>query len=367
MNSRERFRKQMRFERVDRPVRWETLGFWGNTKTRWQKEGLPEDVEPGDYFGVEPRCLLEVNSGFVSLPFDPPFDHEELVRTASHVTYKGRDGIVRRERADCPELSMPQWIRFPVETRADFEKLRDERLNADTPSRYPDWQKINEKYSDYPYPVGLAICGAYGSPRNFFGEENLAYVYFDDPELVHEIMRWWVDFYKNLVSRVTRHFTGVDYIFLWEDMAFKNGPLISPAFAKRFMVPYYEDLFAHIRSCGIRFIHLDTDGNAESLLPLFVDAGVDVFFPMEIAAGMDPLKIRKQFGHRLGLIGGIDKRAVAEGGEIMRKEVMRKVPDLLQDGGYIPGEDHLTPPDTSFENFRAFIELVRELGDKYGG
>ena len=89
--------------------------------------------------------------------------------------------------------------------------------------------------------------------------------------------------------------------------------------------------------------------------------------PFEIAAGMEPLPIRKRYGHRLAMIGGIDKRAVAEGGDAMRSEVMRKVPPLLQDGGYVPCIDHATPPDTSFANHRAYVELVRELGEKYGG
>jgi len=367
MNSRERFARQMRFQRADRPVRWETWGFWERTVARWRKEGLPEDVHPQEYFGLDPRVYLEVNSGFTTLPYDPPFEYEELERTEKHVVFRSREGIVQRQRADHPELSMPQWIKFPAETRADFEKIRDERLDPDTPSRYPDWAAMHRKYDNREYPLGLSICGAYGTPRNFFGEEKLAYVYFDDPDLIHDIMRWWVRFYTRLVTNVTQHFSGIDYIFLWEDMAYKTGPLISPAFAKRFMVPYYEELFAHIRSCGIDIIQLDTDGNAEVLLDLFVDAGVNALIPLEIAAGMEPLTIRRRYGHRLALMGGIDKRAVAEGGEAMRKEVMRKVPDLLKDGGYVPGEDHSTPPDTPFENFRAFVELVRELGDKYGG
>ena len=366
MTARERFRRQMRFERVDHSVRWESWGFWGQTIARWRKEGLPEGASPEEYFGLDPRVYLEVASGMTALPYDPAFEQVVIERTEKHVVYRNAQGILMRERADHAGLSMPQWLDFPVKTRADWEKMRDERLDPDTPTRYPDWAAIHRKWDERACPLGLSIVGAYGTPRNLFGEERLALVYYDDPDFVHEIMKWWVWFYKRLISNVTANLPGIDYVFLWEDMAYKTGPLISPAFVKRFMIPYYEELIDHIYACDIPTVLLDTDGNAEALLDLFLEAGIRALIPLEVAADMEPTKIRKRYGRRLALAGGIDKRAVAEGGEAMRREVMRKVPDLLKDGGYIPAEDHSTPPDTPFENFRAFVELLRELGDKYG-
>ena len=301
------------------------------------------------------------------MPYEPHFEREELERTDRTVTYRTEHGIVMRQRVDKAELSMPQWLRFPVEKRADFEKLRDERLDPETPSRYPDWAEAREKYRDHANPLGMTICGAYGTPRNFFGEEKLAYVYYDAPELIHEIMRWWLHFYSRAISIVTENFHELDYVLFWEDMAHKTGPLISPEFVRVFMMPYYEELIDHIRSCGIDLIWVDTDGNAEVLLDMFVNSGVNMMCPFEIAAGFEPLPVRKKFGERLALWGGIDKRAVAEGGQVMKDEVLRKVPALLETGGYIPAIDHATPPDTSLQRHREFVDFLRELGLKYGG
>jgi hypothetical protein len=354
----------MRFERVDRPVRWETLGFWGHTIDRWHKEGLPEGVTPEEYFGMDPRPGLPVNSGFVQLPFDPVFEHEELERNERHFVYRGPDGIIRRERTD--HSSMPQWLRFPVESRKDWEGMLW-RLDPDKSSRFGDWAEHRNTYYDRDYPLGLNICGAYGTQRNCFGEVKLAYVYYDDPDLVHEIMRWWLDFHMRIITTVTQNFEGLDYVQFWEDMAHKTGPLISPEFVRQYMMPYYEPLIDHIHSCGIEIVWVDTDGNADILLDQFIGAGVDAMWPFEIAAGWEPKDVRKRWGHKLALVGGIDKRAVTAGGDEMRHEVMRKVPALLEDGGYIPCVDHLTPPDTPFDNHREYVDLVRELGLKYGG
>ena len=367
MTARERFLRQMRFQRVDYPVRWETLGFWGETVTRWRQEGLPDDIGPEEYFGMDGRIYLPVNCGFTNLPYDPPFEHKELERTERSVVYQTEAGIVMRQRADKAELSMPQWLRFPVQTRKDWEDMRDNRLDPDTPSRYPDWNDLHAQFDDRVDPLGLTICGAYGTPRNLFGEERLAYVYYDDPDLIHDIMQWWLRFYSRVVSIVTEHFPEIDYIMLWEDMAHKTGPLISPEFVRQFMIPYYEPLIDHIKSCGIDIIWLDTDGNAEVLMDLFVNAGVNAMCPFEIAAGFEPLPVREKYGDRLAIIGGVDKRAVTEGGDVMRKEVMRKVPQLLEGGGCIPGIDHATPPDTPMDHHREFVDLIRELGMKYGG
>jgi len=355
----------MRFQRVDRPIRWETLGFWGETVERWCGEGLPREIDPHSFLGLEPIRFIEVSSGFVTPAYLPPFQRETVEETPQYVVFRGSDGIVRREFRAHGGRSMPQWLRFPVESRADWEAIRA-RLDPDAPGRYPDWDAVRLKYADRTYPLGMTVCGAYGSPRSFFGEQRLAYAYFDDPGLVSEMMEWWADFYVRLIVNVTSRFSGIDYLYLWEDMCFKTGPLISPAFVERFMMPGYERVIGQARSCGIDTFLLDTDGNAEALLDLFVAAGVNAFFPLEAAAGMDPISVRRRYGHRLAFWGGIDKRAVAAGREAMREEVMKKVPPLLKDGGFIPGLDHLVPPDTSYDDFRAFLDLVRELGEKYG-
>ena len=254
---------------------------------------------------------------------------------------------------------MPQFLKFPVSNRRDWENIKW-RLDPASPERYPDWKEVRNRYADRDFMLGLLICGAYGLPRNLFGEEHLAYMYYDDPGLIHDIAEHWVEFYKGICDRTLPNLD-IDCVYIWEDMAFKSGPLIGPNLFEEFMLPYYKEVIAHIRSYGIRHIMVDSDGNNWRLLDLFVEAGVNVFLPLEIAAAMEPVEIREKYGRKLVLWGGIDKRVLSKDKAAIEHELKRKVPQMIDSGGYIPGVDHTVPPDVPFENYKFYTELLREL------
>ena len=85
------------------------------------------------------------------------------------------------------------------------------------------------------------------------------------------------------------------------------------------------------------------------------------FWPLEVAAGMDPVALRKKYGKQILLIGGIDKRVLAQDKKAIEKEVMGKVPFLVSQGGYIPSLDHTVPPDVSFENYMYYLQLIKAV------
>ncbi|MDO8586880.1 MAG: uroporphyrinogen decarboxylase family protein [Armatimonadota bacterium] len=358
INSREKFLGTCRFENVP-PPRWDCLGFWGSTIERWLTEGLPADAPAHEYFGMDPRDTIPVVSGFCDTPFCPAFEPELISEDDTIRTWRDGQGIVRRERKDRPELSMPQFLEFPVKSREDWERMKP-RLDPDTPERYPNWDELKKRYDGREYVLQLNVCGAYGMPRNLFGEENLAYIYYDDPELLHDIQRTWLRLYKGIVSHTFPNIKP-DLVYLWEDMAFKTGPLISPRLFEEFMLPYYTELIELIRSFGVECVMVDSDGDNRPLLDLFIRSGVDTFMPLEIAAGMDPVPLREKYGRQLVLWGGIDKRALSKDLATVEREVMSKVPKLMETRGYIPSVDHSVPPDVPFENYALFTKLIREI------
>jgi uroporphyrinogen decarboxylase len=191
------------------------------------------------------------------------------------------------------------------------------------------------------------------------GVEQLLVTYYDDPELIRDMNAYltdfWIAIYDQIIAQVKP-----DAAVLWEDMCYKTGPLISPALFREFMLPYYKKLTGFFRDHGIDIVLLDTDGNLSQLIPLFIEGGITALYPFEVAAGMDVVEVRKTYP-RLGILGGIDKRKIAESRVAIDEELGARLPFMLQFPGYIPYVDHLVPPDVSWQNFTYYRQRVKEM------
>jgi len=361
MNSKEKFIGTCRFDKRVEPPYWDTIGFWDGTIERWHSEGLPRNNTPYEYFGMTKIEYLPVVSR-TDLPLLPLFEKKIINEGSETIIYLNGHGATLKEYKKSPERSMPQWLEFPVKKREDFENLKF-RLDPNSKERYPDWNEVMKIYSNRDSPLGLTICGAYGFQRELLGMENLAYKYYDEPDFIEEITKYWFDF-QNKICEVVLSNIDIDYIYIWEDMAYKNGPLISPAMFKKFIFNHYKNLIDNIKRLGCNNILVDSDGNNYSLMPLFIEAGVNGFMPIEVAAGMDPIELRHLYGSKVWLWGGIDKRILSKSKKDIEKEVLKKLPELLKFGGYIPAVDHTIPPDVPFNNYVFFIELLRKLTKK---
>jgi uroporphyrinogen-III decarboxylase len=142
-----------------------------------------------------------------------------------------------------------------------------------------------------------------------------------------------------------------------EDMSYNHGPMISEATFREFLLPYYKRIIPEIKKYGTK-VFVDTDGNVEMMLPWLMDAGVDGVLPLERQAGVDLPKYRKKYPNFL-FIGGFDKMCMLKGKEAIRQEVERLLP-VVRSGRYIMSMDHQTPPGTTLENYRYYIELMKQ-------
>jgi uroporphyrinogen decarboxylase len=167
------------------------------------------------------------------------------------------------------------------------------------------------------------------------------------------------DFLIATMGEILNH-TDVDVFGFWEDMAFKTGPLAGPALVRRFMLPRYRRVVEFLRGRGVKFISLDSDGRIDSLIPVWLDAGINVLYPFEVQCGMDVIETRRRYGHRLRMWGGIDKRSLAISREAIDEE-LRRVRPLVEEGGYVAALDHSIPPDVPYENYRYYMERLREI------
>jgi hypothetical protein len=162
------------------------------------------------------------------------------------------------------------------------------------------------------------------------------------------------------VTRLALQDVEIDFFNYFEDFAYNAGPLVGPNIFRQFLMPRYRQINDHLRAHGVRHIWLDSDGNTELLIPLFIEMGITCHWPLERAAGMDPVHLRATYGHDLALVGGVDKRELTKGREEIDREVWRLAP-LMDDGGFIPTVDHAVPPDVPYENWLYYLEVKREL------
>jgi len=149
---------------------------------------------------------------------------------------------------------------------------------------------------------------------------------------------------------------------IWEDMCYKNGPLISPKMFDRFMLPYYKRLTGLFQDHGIKIIFVDTDGDFWKLIPGFIEGGVTGIFPLEVNANMDVLEIRKAYP-KLQLMGGVDKMVLFEDKSAIDAEIDKKILPVLQTGGFVPTIDHLVPTDTPWWAFEYYRHKLNQIID----
>ena len=356
MTARERFFATFQYGQPDR-VFMMSQWLFRDTRQRWLREGLPWDQHFSAYFGFDRCAGVPLNSGLW-----PPLETKVLEQTAHWRIVEDELGAQAKCWSD-RELGMSQWIRFQVRDRESWERLKA-RLDPDAPCRYPEyWEDVKRSYRDRDYPLSIHAGSYYGWLRNWVGMENLALWYYDCPDLVHEMTEFVADFTLRLITRALEEIPDIDYAVLWEDMAMKTGPLISPRLFREFMMEPMKRVTKILTEYGIKIIMVDCDGRVDELIPLWLEADVNLIYPLERASDCDPVAYRKKYGRELLLLGGIDKRVLIAGTPKQRieEEVARVAAPLIKAGGYSPMVDHAVPPDVSFENFKYYMDLVNQI------
>jgi uroporphyrinogen decarboxylase len=368
MNDRERFLKIMSFETVDRIPNYE-LGIWQQTADRWTAEGMPRGnvylnwLEGEPFFGIDRRGFAQIYVGMW-----PGFEYQVLEEDERYIVARHPNGIITKALKEGTvrgmRMCMDTYISFPVTDRESFRRLIKEHYDPYLPIRYPQWwSEWVRIWKTRDYPLCLLANGSFGlysGLRAWVGTESISYLFYDDPAFVEEMLDFLVDFMLTVVDRAIQE-VQFDYFNFFEDFAGKGTPLVSPQIFRKFLLPRYKKIIGRLQKAGIRYFWLDSDGTIDPLIPLLIDAGITCIWPLEQAAGMDPLRLRKEYGKDLVLVGGIDKRELAKDKKSIERELYAKIPPMLELGGFIPHIDHTVPPDISYDNFMYYMELKRKL------
>ena len=354
LSHRERFIRQMHFQTIDRGVHWE-FGYWVQTIERWHEEGLPKEITSREgrgsveaYFGVDPKRYVPI-----SIYLDPPFsdpvrvlEEKENSRVVEHP-----DGMIAEEGKGSV-VSIPKYIKMPISGRDDWKRFKD-RLDPYSPERERDWAAIGEKTRRSQIPVGVDFGSFFGWIRDWVGFEHLALMMYDDPELVEEMVETLTQV-KLVQLKACLRECQIDFASGWEDICFRGGPMISPAMFRDIVGPRVKQVCDLLRQHGVDIIWTDCDGDIRPLVPIWLEAGLNCMFPLEVHCGGDPVALREQYGRQILLRGGLEKYRLSKGRDEILAE-LKRVEKVFEEGGYIPHGDHRIPPDVPYENYRYYI------------
>lgn len=356
MTNRERILRTLQCLPADRPPFAMWLGFspWGATLARWRRESGIADLNVRTFFGFD---ALSRHAPALYGPC-PLFDRRVIEETPEHVVSVNEHGLLTRQARD--ENAMREFIDNPVKDRAGWERYKTERLQ-------PRWEERlaplaagleKERAIDAPLQAGGYPWGVFGTPRDLLGVERLLISFCDDPEMVRDMVETLVSLWIGIYERVAQH-AAIDVIHIWEDMAGRQGSLISMRMVEEFMMPQYDRIAAFARRRGVPVISVDSDGLVDELTPVLARHGVNAFYPFEVRAGNDMLEYRKRFP-KLGILGGLDKNALAAGKKEMNRELDRAA-EMFASGGYVPGFDHSIPPNVPWKNYLYFVNELKKL------
>lgn len=358
MNYRQRVIGTMQFQAVDSLPFRHAYGLMPGVLEEWHAQGLPvrvqSDADIYDYFGFPGRAM--------KLPVDagprPAFPVRVIEDTPERTL--ATDGWGRTTQVLKKYASLPLAMDFPVRDMASWHKYKSRLAFAP--------ERIGAELETVAAANVAAGClnlsggkGFYWLPRDLMGDEALCVAYYEQPELVHDILETWCRLLEqNLAATMAR--IRLDVVHLGEDMAYKNASMISPTLFREFIKPYYERIAALVRRHQAPIFSVDTDGNLNELSGLFAECGVNLIGPNEVNAGNDITAYRKRFGRAMGYDGGLDKRILLQGRPAIDAMLERTIPFMKETGGgWTISLDHRVLAGTPLAEFQYYVDRVRAM------
>lgn len=372
ITQRERALKILNYQDYDRMpvIIW---GFWNETLAKWQAEGhITEKMKPRQ---VAEKLGADFNwNEFYQPPIGPvPHFERKIIEKLPDGSQKVLNwcGVVILETPGAGSIPMEfdrlfkgrkEWeAHYKWRYEVTDQKVLDTTVRIDgvvKPLTAGGLEMLKPGAMDV--PVGIFSGSLIGHIRDFVGVDGLAYLAADDEPLLDEMIETVANNAYNAVEKVLAMGARFDYGHFWEDMCFKNGPLISPAFFAEKIGPHYKRIVDLLRKHGTQIFSVDCDGKIDLLIPTWLKNGVNTMFPIEVGTwDADIAPWRKQFGKELRGVGGMDKRVLAFDYAAIDREIERLKP-LVELGGYIPCPDHAIPPDAKWENVQYYVEKFRK-------
>ena len=352
--NREQYLALMTGHRPERQMFCEIFGLLVGLDEEWKAQGASDgeldltefcfDYLPSapagaatGYFGAHEDTVLDDNDSYI-------ITRDYLGRTMKLFKKSGTIALP----LDYPVADMDSWLKIKP-----FFEYTDERFNRGQ-------AELAAKLKAEGSLITASIPGGFDLPRQLMGEEMACFAAYDCPELLDDILGTVAETARRVFEKVCEVVVP-DVLGVHEDMAGKSGPLFGPAQVERFIKPYYTGVWEVLRKKGTPLFSQDSDGNMNGVMDAFVGCGVNAFYPMEPAAGMDMVKLRHKYGLSIAFTGGIDKHVIRGSRGDIRRELEYKLSPPMLEGGCVFSLDHRIPNGTPLANYRYYVDTAREM------
>lgn len=350
MNSWERFKRMYDHREADRiPIIDDP---WAGTLRRWQREGMPKDVDWCDYFDID-------KIGVINIDISPRYPEVTLEETDRYAIRTSPWGVTMKHFKE--EDSTPEFLDYKVTTPEAWEEAKKRMTLSD--DRIP-WDYLKENYDKW-RAEGRWIRGVFWFGFDvthswMMGTENVLVAMIEEPEFIEDIFDTYLNHTIALYDRLWDAGYHFDEMFWYDDMGYKGTTFFSPNMYRELLQPYHTRAVKWAHDHGI-YAQLHSCGDIMTLLPDIVATGVDALNPLEVKAGMDVFEIKRKYGDRLTLHGGINAVKWSDADAILA-EIDEKVPVLKQNGGFIFSSDHSIPNAVSLDNMKRIVAEVKRVG-----
>ena len=351
---REEYLDFVTFQANERPLFTEIFGPLLGLKDEWRAQGASEaEIDMSAFRYRRPLWGgIPVHTGWLG-------GEESVILEENDDILIVRDAMGRRMQLAKKAATLPLPMDHPVANMDDWLRIKHHYAFAEE-RLVSGWaEKARQLLADG-YVVSVSIPGGYDEPRQLMGDEGLIMAYYDQPELIHDILDTIGEMAYRVLDRVSAT-VQVDELHVHEDMAGISGPLIGPKQVNEFIKPYYRRVWDLLESRGTRVFRQDSDGDMRPVMQPFIDAGINFMYPMEPTAGMDIVALRRAYGTQVAFMGGIDKHLIRTTREQIVAELEYKIPPMVHSGGCILALDHRIPNGTPLALYRFYVEKAWEI------
>lgn len=385
MNNRERALAVLNYKKYDRlPI--VHFGFWNETLIKWANQGHISTEDAQNWADATPVCKrISDKLGFdfawynCFLGFEllSPLFEPKVIREHPDGSKEmlNQDGVVVLQKDNV--RSIPAEISHTLTNRKSWEEHYKLRLQFSEQSVTK--AMVNTGFEYLPFdkggieflkdekrenPIGLMLGSLMGRIRDWLGVVGLSYLLVDDEKLLDEIIEMVADFCYKRAKFVLEQSCKFDFAHFWEDICFKNGPLVNPTVFETKVAHHYKRLTQLVNGYGINIVSLDCDGFIDSLISIWLNNGVNTMFPIEVGTwGASIAPWRLKYGRELRGVGGMNKTVFAQDYAAIDAEIERLKP-LVELGGFLPCPDHRIAPDAEWENVQYYCNKMREIFGK---